>query len=170
MINGLTWYTDSQPTVQLVGHGDLRLGAALLAATSPRCQIIDNLRRALRRASPLPCHTSNLTRALAGAPLRGPKVTAFAAALAGDLDAIPVDIWLLRRFSMPDDPALRHIREVQRRVRIGARLLGRPPRDHAAQLWVAMITARGRVAMNYATAHAVLFPPEVPCTTPLVKS
>lgn len=155
-ILGRTWYTDSQPAILRVGGGDAHLGAALLAATSPRCQILDNLRRALRRTSPLPCHATNLQRALSGQPLRGPKVTAFAAALSGDPAAIPVDIWLCRAFGQPDDPSLRHIREVQRRVRHGARLRRLTPRDYAAVVWCSTITAWGRTPMHYGHALTIL--------------
>lgn len=152
MVNGRTWYADSTPAIILAGSGDLHLGAALLAATSPRCGIVDNLRRALRRSSPLPCHTTNLNRALAGAPLRGPKVAAFAAALAGDPDAIPVDIWLCRAFGQPDDPTRAQMRDIQRRVRRGAALRRLSPRDYAAVVWCDIITAWGKTPLHYGIA------------------
>lgn len=157
--HGLRWYAESAHAIELVGAGNPVLGARLLAATSPRCAITDNLRRALRRSSPMPCHQYNLTRALADTEVSGPKVRQFSLALQGDPEAIPVDVWLARVYGISNRPTLREHRMVHARIRRAARRENLAPRDYAAAVWCGIILHTGRVPLNYGSALDALEAP-----------
>jgi hypothetical protein len=146
---GLRWYAESEPGVIAAGKGDKHLGAALIAATSPKTPILDNLRRAMRGDSPLPCHKSNLALAYAGQPLRGPKVEAFRKALLGDTDAIPLDVWMLRAYGLTDDLTMPVRRRVLSRINRAASKASCTPRDYAASIWCGIILAHGREPLHY---------------------
>ncbi len=103
-----TWYTTARADVRKAYGSDWRIGAALIAATSPQVDVRMNGRLAreaydhwkagtLRQWKAwLPCHRANVERALRGAPLSGQKVEAFRLALIGEADSIVVDTWMLR--------------------------------------------------------------------------
>lgn len=144
---GMLWYADSTLTMRLVGQGDHAIGAARLAATSPRCGLPDNIRRALRGHSPLPCHAANLARV--PGPLRGPKVEAFRRALLGDTEAVPWDVWMLRAYRASDDPGVRELATLNRRLRRHAHQHQTTPRDFAASVWCGIILHHGRQPLTY---------------------
>lgn len=153
---GQRWYPASTPIVAQVGEGDILLGARLLAATSPRCALIDNLRRALRRQSPLPTHQANIARALRGEELSGPKVSAFARALSGDLDAITIDVWLCRALNIHPKLTTRQYLSAERRIRRAASRAHCNPRDFAASVWCGTLLIHNKPALNYADAMEAL--------------
>jgi hypothetical protein len=157
---GLRWYTECAPALDAAGKGNPTLGAALIAATSPRCGIVDNLRRALRGTSPLPAHQPNLARAFANLPLRGPKVEPFRRALLGDGDAVPLDIWMARAYGISEDPTLSVRRTTLCRIRAGAKHYNVFPRDYAAAVWCGIILSQGREPLNYGQALRLLIAQE----------
>lgn len=115
------WYNECEelPT-ELFGVEKLILCANLFAATSINTSLKANItlfRRALyeiqnglpvgsivdskgRQLSYLPNIQNQITRIRQGQELSGRKIRAFAAAMAGDKDAVVVDVWLARAFGI----------------------------------------------------------------------
>ena len=123
--------------------------AAILAATSPQCDVghnvklardeLDRRKRGLPVKAWLPCHAKNLERLRNNEPLRGLKVVAFARALQGDVTAVVVDTWMLRASGIPERrfktaPAFR---AVYRAIEIAAAAAGIPNTEAQARIWFA---------------------------------
>lgn len=105
----LNWYADCQHVFEdLFGPDRLELVCKLFAATSINTSLKSNItlfRRALYEiennlpvGNYLPNIQTQLQHCRAGRPLSGRKISSFARAMAGDPDAVVVDIWLLRAF------------------------------------------------------------------------
>ena len=102
------WYQDSRRAIiqRYNTHADLFID--LLAATSPRKQVISNFKLAHRilievldtgtfnREGMMKIHADNVQRAINGEPLSGNKVRRFAENLHGNLTPVTIDIWMLR--------------------------------------------------------------------------
>lgn len=105
------WYKEHQELfVKLFGAGNLHFVAKLFAATSINSSLASNVRlfrkakheieNGLPFSNYLPVMKLQLERIRAGEPIRGRKITSFAAAMSGNVNAVVVDIWLLRAFGM----------------------------------------------------------------------
>jgi hypothetical protein len=105
------WYHECQKVFEeLFGPDRLHLVCKLFAATSINTSLKSNItlfRRALYEIENglpvgryLPNIQNQLTRIRSGDELSGRKINSFAKAMSGDKDAVVVDIWLLRAFSM----------------------------------------------------------------------
>jgi len=106
------WYNDISDYLQLTYGDDAELVADLLAATSPRVQVKKNWRLALRIYDDFKAGRGinlqgimksmhpNVFRALQGQELSGEKVKNFAKNLKGNLDAITIDMWMLRAYKI----------------------------------------------------------------------
>lgn len=103
------WYADTRATlVDIFGEDDLPLVAKLLAATSINTSLKSNItlfRRAyyeIKNDLPvgdyLPNIQAQLRQVRAGGELTGRKINSFARSMQGDVNAVVVDIWLLRAF------------------------------------------------------------------------
>lgn len=145
--------------------GELRLAAArlcvdsqylidILAVTSPRMAVRRNIRVTLRyvKDGTLPNDVTRSTRAALShyedtGEIRGPKTSAFAAALKGDGGAVVLDTWMARALGVPQDKLSRKgVREsAARRVRHGAHLMGIEPAEFQAAVWSATTLRHGRV-------------------------
>lgn len=123
------WYEECQTCfVELFGKDELRLVTRLFAATSINTSLRSNItlfRRAyyeIQNDKPVGNYLPNIVRQLeqvrAGRELTGRKINSFANAMAGDPDAVVVDIWLLRAFSM-DRQYMRHTGPHANRLRSG---------------------------------------------------
>ncbi len=107
----LNWYQEAESLfTQLFGREKLKLVTQLFAATSINTSLKANItlfRKALdelENDKPIGNYLPNIKKQLeqirAGKPLTGRKINSFANAMAGDPDAVVVDIWLLRAFDM----------------------------------------------------------------------
>lgn len=107
----LLWYSIAQTLfTDLFGAERLGLVTKLFAATSINTSLKANItlfRRALYEIENdkpvgryLPNIKMQLEQVRAGNDLTGRKINSFAAAMAGDVDAVVVDIWLLRAFQI----------------------------------------------------------------------
>jgi hypothetical protein len=127
--DGLHWYDSTYPEIVEFFNNDVPRANTfvyLLAATSPLCNIRENIKRALKALYAVehygatitvvkqyvdfPAHQLNVLRAVRGEPLEGPKVTAFAKNLFGPdfrdesgnikfpdaADVVTVDRWVMR--------------------------------------------------------------------------
>ncbi len=147
------WYSDAERTARdiadIIGrHTDA--GAAILAAYSPQTSWADNVRRAYRfalHAEHDPVFwpggllaTPEVLRACVerGADaLSGPKVSAFARAIAGDSEAVVIDLWMARAARLrTDSPTTAQYRVLAEAVRVVARQEGLTPRTAQALIWI----------------------------------
>lgn len=105
------WYQRTEEVfTELYGKHRVKLIADLFAATSINTSLKSNItlfRRALYeidRGLPVSNYLPNIQKQLhrirAGQELSGQKIRAFAAAMSGDVNAVVVDVWLLRAFNM----------------------------------------------------------------------
>lgn len=154
---GALWYDRSKRDVARLarlaprGIGHSR-AAAILAVLSPQTQWVQNwefatrICQAARAGSRMPAiggFPANRRKAwrIAGGEnprevVRGPKVTAFWRALAGDPDAVVLDIWMFRTFGLPDTPTERVYLATAERFLAAARNLGVTARELQASIWL----------------------------------
>jgi hypothetical protein len=158
---GLDWYEHTFFRIAaLLGSEDNAVFfCRLLAATSPRCAIVENVRRALRIYDAVrrkkrfrvnfPGHQKNVQRVLKGEPLSGPKVQAFEKNLlpeqyGGDPTVVTVDIWMMRAFNRPSDaPNMAEYRGITKIVRGLAMEEKVEARQYQAAVWVGIKKLEG---------------------------
>jgi hypothetical protein len=106
-----TWYSDCKETlIDLFGEDELSLVTNLLAGTSINTSLKGNItlfRRAyyeikneLPTSNYLPNIQQQINQIREGKELTGRKINSFAKAMRGDVNAIVVDIWILRAFEL----------------------------------------------------------------------
>ena len=141
------WYLEAERVAEQVAlnlNVDLEKGASVVSAFSPRERWSSNITKAVEfslggTVRGLP---NNLTMAqnsliLGFDALRGPKTNAFARAIAGDTDAVVIDIWMCRAAGLPtDSPSQSQYNETARAVRNVAKEFGLTPRTTQALIWV----------------------------------
>lgn len=159
---GLGWYTRAEVAVRALASATGRAPddvAAALAICSPRVHVVQSVRLArhwLDTGEPHPGTLPNTCAALAwyqaSGEIRGPKTGAFARALLGDLDAVVIDVWILRALAVPEDHSPRGAAydRLAARVRRLARRVGHSPRDTQAALWVGYQLHVGRTPADLA--------------------
>lgn len=147
---GRAWYPSAAEHAAALGPN----GAAVIAALSPRSAWAENVANARcvvlgECSTPLRAFRRNVERAralAAGAELDdvlgpAPKVRAFAAAIAGDPDAVVVDRHAYRAATGADYPTrglgVAPYRAVAEVYRDAAGLVAETPRDLQAIIWVA---------------------------------
>ncbi len=143
------WYRQSYHTIKTYLE-DPELFIKLLAATSQRNSVKANTAAALDAYRCIQTNTpitkkygiadklikENISRIKQGAPLKGPKIKSFAAALNGDSDKIVIDVWMLRAFNIKRQaptPLDRYC--IQERITQLSNKLNMAPRDVQACLW-----------------------------------
>jgi hypothetical protein len=132
------WYRDAEEVAEDVARNldtTLEVGASIVAAFSPRERWSTNVSKAIaysmgQRPKGL---QNNLTMAdnamtMGFDALRGLKTNAFARAIAGDTDAVVIDIWMMRAAGMQtDSPNKGQYRELSEAVHIVAEEFGITP-------------------------------------------
>lgn len=174
---GRAWYPTALRVCRRIAerHGvPTRQAVAVLAVTSPDCQLITNVRwldTALRTRGAVPVgrYPARMTAAvravLSGqlAPrlvVTGPKVTAFYRAILGDEDALVLDRWAIRMATgHVGKPTPAAIREADAAYRTFALEVGLPLREAQSITWKVarddMIRADG-VRVNQLDIHDIL--------------
>lgn len=141
------WYLEAEKVAEQVAINldvDLEKAASVVSAFSPRERWSSNITKAIEfslggTVRGLP---NNLTMAknalvLGFDALRGPKTNAFARAIAGDANAVVIDIWMCRAAGLPtDSPSQSQYNETARAVRDVAKEFGLTPRTTQALIWV----------------------------------
>jgi hypothetical protein len=160
LTDGRAWYVKARNLAREISPGDLKRGAGIIAALSPRVHWSRNMvaARAVAEAFdtglPFPEVRGILGRnvdkawriAQGEAPesvLGGPKVNAFYRNICGDLDAVTVDTWA-SKVAHPDAPeAIRELmyQDITQAYQIAAITAGIAPAELQAALW---INIRGR--------------------------
>jgi hypothetical protein len=126
----------------------------LLAVTSPRVSVTRNVRYAIMLMRDPHIKPHDMMRTVWASvehyyrtgEIRGPKTGPFAAALRGDLSAIPLDVWMARALRVPHVQVSRVgvNREACKRIRVVARSLGWAPAEVQAAIWAATVREHGR--------------------------
>jgi hypothetical protein len=137
----------------------------LLAATSPRKQVKANWNLAVRimdevkingrykRYGMMKAHWMNVDRALAGEPLSGYKVPAFAANLKGDLQRVTIDTWVMAYFGLKQVQIRRkEYYRMEKAIQMLARHRGMKPAEYQAMIWCKAVTKAGRTPYSYVDA------------------
>ena len=148
------WYYEAEAVARQVAANlgcSLEVGACIVSSFSPRQSWSVNVRNALLFSTGVNPKglTNNLAMAQASIvqgfdALRGPKTNAFARAIAGDTDAVVIDVWMCRAVDLGrDDPTITQYREISQAVREVAAEYGITARTMQALVW---IIARGKSA------------------------
>jgi hypothetical protein len=122
----------------------LEVGASIVAAFSPRERWSSNVAKALAFSmnKPVAGLSNNLRMAESAKvsgfdALRGLKTNAFARAIAGDTDAVVIDVWMMRAASMStDSPNKGQYLALSDAVRKVAAEHGITPRTAQALIWI----------------------------------
>jgi hypothetical protein len=143
------WYDKTWQELEGTFGPDADMFAKILAATSPNTTTDSNVTLALKAYGQwksgasfegyLPVAKANLERAIAGTPMRGPKVSNFYKNLAGDPDAVTVDRWMMRAFGLRGQaPTESQYKFIETTIRRQAKGIGVEPRQYQAAVWVGM--------------------------------
>ena len=141
------WYRDAEEVAEEVARNldtTLEVGASIVAAFSPRERWSTNVSKAIAYslgARPKGLQ-NNLTMAdnavmLGFDALKGLKTNAFARAIAGDANAVVIDVWMMRAAGMEtDSPNKSQYNMLADAVRNVADDFGITPRTAQALIWI----------------------------------
>ena len=141
------WYREAEEVAEDIAEAmntSLEVGACIIAAFSPRERWSANVRKALQYSAGItPAGLSNNV-AMADASLvhgfdalKGLKTNAFARAIAGDTDAVVIDIWMCRAANLDtDSPNIGQYRALSEACKIVAAEFGITPRTAQALIWI----------------------------------
>jgi hypothetical protein len=141
------WYADAEKVAHEVARNldaTLEVGASVVSSFSPRERWATNIEKAVsfslgQKVVGLP---NNLKMAQASLllgfdALNGPKTNAFARAIAGDQQAVVIDIWMMRAANMlKDNPNKGQYIELSRAVKIVSAEYDMTPRTCQALIWI----------------------------------
>ena len=141
------WYRDAEEVAEEVARNldtTLEVGASVVSAFSPRERWASNISKAIAfslghevKGLPNNYKMAQASLDLGFDALKGPKTNAFARAIAGDKDAVVIDIWMCRAAGLPtDSPSQAQYIELSRAVRKVAEEFGLTPRTAQALIWV----------------------------------
>ena len=141
------WYFEAQEVAEDVAENmgaSLEVGASIVAAFSPRNRWANNVAQAYAFSQNKPVSgLQNNLRMAQGAmvagfdALKGMKTNAFARAIAGDTDAVVIDVWMMRAAGMDtDSPNKGQYRAISDAVRKVASDHGITPRTAQALIWI----------------------------------
>jgi len=141
------WYFEAQEVAEDVAENlstSLEIGASIVAAFSPRERWASNVAKSLAFSTGKPVKGlgNNLAMAEASkvkgfAALKGLKTNAFARAIAGDTEAVVIDIWMCRAANLgTDSPNKGQYRTLSEAVVKVANEYGLTPRTTQALIWI----------------------------------
>lgn len=141
------WYHEAQDVAQEVANNlnaSLEIGAGVVSAFSPRERWSSNITKAVSFSlgKAVTGLTNNLKMANAVLDegfdaLKGLKTNAFARAIAGDTEAVVIDVWMMRAASMPtDSPTQGQYHALTKAVNKVAGEFGLTPRTTQALIWI----------------------------------
>jgi len=141
------WYADAMLVAQDVAHRlrvPLEHGASVVSAFSPRVHWSRNITLAIDyaegrtpRCLRQSIRAADRARVQGFDGLKAEKTSAFARAIAGDDDAVVVDVWMCRAAGLDRDaPTVVQYREISSAVRSLAREWGVSPRTMQALVWI----------------------------------
>lgn len=141
------WYFEAQEVAEDVAENmgaSLEIGASIVSAFSPRNRWANNVAQAFAFSmnKPVSGLSNNLRMAqdamtLGFDALKGLKTNAFARAIAGDTDAVVIDVWMMRAAGMDiDSPNKSQYLALSDAVRRIASDNGITPRTAQALIWI----------------------------------
>lgn len=141
------WYLDAERVALEVARNletDLEVGASVVSAFSPRERWTNNVSKAIAYSlgQPVVGLPNNLRMAdkaitLGYDALKGQKTNAFARAIAGDENAVVIDVWMLRALGIEKKtPTQSQYVEMARAVKKVAIEKGMTPRAMQALIWI----------------------------------
>jgi hypothetical protein len=141
------WYHEAQEVAHEVARNldtTLEVGASVVSAFSPRERWASNIEKAVSFSlgntpkglgNNLKMAQSSLTAGFYA--LKGLKTNAFARAIAGDTDAVVIDIWMMRAAGMEtDSPSQGQYFALSLACRNVAKEFGLTPRTAQALIWI----------------------------------
>jgi len=141
------WYVDAERIAEKVAQNlgtTLEVGATVVSAFSPRERWSVNVARAIAWSlgQEVTCLKNNLVMAnnaltLGFGALKGMKTNAFAKAIAGDEQAVVIDVWMLRAVGIEKKtPNQSGYNELAMAVKTVAFEFGMTPRAMQALIWI----------------------------------
>jgi hypothetical protein len=141
------WYMDAERVAIEVArnlNSTLEVAATVVSAFSPRERWSNNVAKAISFSlgKHVPGFKNNMTMANNGLTmgfdaLNGPKTNAFARAIAGDEQAVVIDVWMLRALGIEKkSPTQSQYKEMARAVRNVSAEYGMTPRAMQALIWI----------------------------------
>jgi len=141
------WYADAEKIAHEVARNlntDLEVGASIVSAFSPRERWATNVAKAISfslgetvtgLSNNLKMAQTSLTYGFDA--LKGQKTNAFARAIAGDQNAVVIDVWMMRAAGMKkDSPNKKDYEELSRALKNVARQYEMTPRTCQALIWI----------------------------------
>lgn len=141
------WYHEAQDVAQEVANNlnaSLEIGAGVVSAFSPRERWSSNITKAVSFSlGKAVTGLSNNLKMANGVldegfdALKGLKTNAFARAIAGDTEAVVIDVWMMRAAKMPtDSPTQGQYYALTKAVNKVAGEFGLTPRTTQALIWI----------------------------------
>jgi thermostable 8-oxoguanine DNA glycosylase len=141
------WYLDAERIAEQVAtnlNTTLEVGASVVSAFSPRERWSVNVARAISYSlgQEVTCLKNNLVMAnnaltLGFSALKGMKTNAFAKAIAGDENAVVIDVWMLRAVGIEKkSPTPKQYKELADAVTKVSAQLNLTPRTTQALIWI----------------------------------
>lgn len=141
------WYVDAERVAEQVARNldtTLDVGATVVSAFSPRERWSVNVARAIQFSlgEPVTCLKNNIVMAnnaltMGFDALKGMKTNAFARAIAGDEQAVVIDVWMLRAVGIEKKtPNQSGYNELSEAVKVVAFEHGMTPRAMQALIWI----------------------------------
>jgi hypothetical protein len=141
------WYMDAERVAAEVARNldtTLEVGATVVSAFSPRERWTNNVAKAISFSlgRDVPGFKNNMKMATNGLAmgfkaLNGPKTNAFAKAIAGDENAVVIDVWMLRALGIEKkSPTQSQYTEMAKAVTTVAMKYGMTPRAMQALIWI----------------------------------
>ena len=141
------WYMEAEKVAHKVAENldtSLEVGASVVSAFSPRERWTSNVTKAIHFSlgKEVTGLSNNLKMAKASLELgydalKGQKTNAFARAIAGDENAVVIDVWMMRAAGMEkDSPNKTEYRELSNAVVRIAERFALTPRTTQALIWI----------------------------------
>ena len=141
------WYLDAERVAEKVANNlsiSLENGASIVSAFSPRERWTANVAKAIAFSlGEIPVGLSNNLRMARAAisigfdALKGPKTNAFARAIAGDENAVVVDVWMMRALGLEKkSPNGEEYKVIAKAIKTVAVEFGMTPRAMQALIWI----------------------------------
>jgi hypothetical protein len=141
------WYADAEKIAERVARNldsSLEVGASVISAFSPRERWATNVAKAVSfslgqkvigLSNNIKMANDSLT--LGFDALKGAKTNAFARAIAGDEEAVVIDVWMMRAAgSDSNSPNKTQYSEMSEAVRLVAKRFRLTPRTAQALIWI----------------------------------
>jgi hypothetical protein len=141
------WYLDAERVAEKVAANlniSLENAASIVSAFSPRERWTANVAKSIAFSlGETPVGLSNNLRMARAAisigfdALKGPKTNAFARAIAGDENAVVIDVWMMRALGLEKkSPTKEQYKTIARAVKAVAMQFGMTPRAMQALIWI----------------------------------